>query len=403
MTTADIIALEQKYLAPTYSRPPVVLDRGAGVYLYDLDGKRYLDFIGGIAVNSLGHAVPEIIGAAAQQTAKLMHVSNLYHTAPHALLAQLLVEHAFPSRVFFCNSGSESIEAALKFTRRWAHGIGGEAKHEIVSFEHSFHGRTYGAISATAQPKYHEGFKPMLPGMVYLPFNDPAALDAAVSEERTAAVVVEPIQGEGGVHPAQVDFLRQIRRLCDERKAALIFDEIQSGLCRTGKLFAYQHHGIEPDVMTLAKPLGGGLPIGAVLMKAPIAEALKPGIHGSTFGANPVVCHVALAVLRKMIDENMAEQAAQAGEALRAGLRELQKQHPDIKEVRGIGLLIGVEFEDKVEGIVTACRDRGMLIGSAGEKVLRCAPPLIIDQAHIDEGLGILAAALAERKTQGEA
>jgi len=397
MTTTEIIELEQKYLAPTYTRPPIVLDRGAGVYLYDMEGHRYLDFIGGIAVNSLGHAVPEIIGAVAQQSAKLMHVSNLYHTAPHAVLAQLLVENAFPAKVFFCNSGSESIEAALKFSRKWAQSVGGDEKHEIVSFEHSFHGRTYGAISATAQPKYHEGFAPMLPGMVYLPFNDADALDNAISEESTAVVIVEPLQGEGGVQPAQVEFLQTIRRICDERKVALIFDEIQCGLCRTGKLFAYQHHGIEPDLMTLAKPLGGGLPIGALLMKPHIAEVLKPGIHGSTFGANPVVCHTAIAVLRKMIDENIADRAQASGEALVAGLRTLQAQYKDIKEVRGLGLLIGIEFEGKVDSIVAACREKGMLVGSAGECVLRCAPSLVIEQCHIDEAIRILGEVLAER------
>lgn len=398
MTTAEVIELEQQYLAPTYSRPPIVLDHGEGAYLYDMEGKRYLDFIGGIAVNSLGHSVPEIIGAVAQQTAKLMHVSNLYHTAPHARLAKLLVDQAFPSRVFFCNSGSESIEAALKFSRRWAHSIGGDAKHEIVSFEHSFHGRTYGAISATAQPKYHEGFKPMLPGMVYLPFNDTATLDAALSEERTAAVVIEPVQGEGGVNAAQAEFMRTLRNLCDERKIALIFDEIQCGLCRTGKFFAYQHHGIEPDLMTLAKPLGGGLPIGALLMKQHIADTLKPGLHGSTFGANPVVCHVALAVVTKMVEENLAERAATSGEILKTRLRQLQNQYGEITEVRGSGLLIGVEFGDKVDSIVAMCRDKGLLIGSAGDKVLRLAPPLIIDQRHIDEAAGILGTVLAERK-----
>lgn len=397
MTTAEIIDLEEKYIAPTYVRPPMVLDRGAGMYLYDLENKRYLDFIGGIAVNSLGHAVPEIIGAVAQQTAKLMHVSNLYHTAPHVQLAQLLVEHAFPSKIFLCNSGSESIEAALKFTRRWAFGVGGDDKHEIVSFEHSFHGRTYGAVSATAQPKYHEGFKPMVPGMRYLPFNDIEALDKAVSAERTATVIVEPVQGEGGVNTAQVEFLKQLRALCDERKVALIFDEIQCGLCRTGKLFAYQHHGIEPDVMTLAKPLAGGLPIGAVMMKPHIAEELKPGMHGSTFGANPVACHTALAVVQKMIDENIADRAAASGKALTEGLRALQGKYDGIKEVRGFGLLIGIEFEDKVDGIVAACRDKGLLVGSAGEKVLRCAPPLVIEPSHIEEALGILDDVLAER------
>jgi len=397
MTTAEVIALEEKYIAPTYGRPPIVLDRGAGVYLYDLENNRYLDFIGGIAVNSLGHAVPEIIGAIAQQTAKLMHVSNLYHTAPHVQLAKLLVDHAFPSKIFFCNSGSESIEAALKFTRRWAFGIGGEDKHEIVSSQDSFHGRTYGAISATAQPKYHEGFKPMLPGMVYLPFNDVDALDKAISAERTATVIVEPVQGEGGVNTAQIEFLKHLRALCDERQVALIFDEIQCGLCRTGKLFAYQHHGIEPDIMTLAKPLAGGLPIGAVMMKPHIAEALKPGLHGSTFGANPVACHTALAVVQKMIDENIAEQATKTGEALTNGLRALQTKHSDIKDIRGSGLLIGIEFEDKIDGILAACREKGLLVGSAGENVLRFAPPLILEQAHIDEALAILDEVLTAR------
>ncbi len=390
MTTQEILDTERQYLAPTYGRPPIVLDRGSGMYLYDLEGNRYLDFIGGIAVNSLGHTVPEIIGALSQQSAKLMHVSNLYHTEPHAVLAQMLVENSFTSKVFFCNSGSESIEAALKFSRRWAYGEGGDAKHEIVSFEHSFHGRTYGAISATAQPKYHEGFMPILPGMVYLPFNDAAALDQAISKDKTAAVIVEPLQGEGGVNPAQEGFLTMIRNLCDERNVALIFDEIQCGLCRTGKLFAYQHHGIEPDVMTLAKPLGGGLPIGAVLMKPHIADQLKPGLHGSTFGANPVVCHVATAVVKKMLDDDIAGKAAASGKALMDGLKMLQKRHPEIKDIRGLGLLVGVEFEGEVSGIVSACQEKGLLVGSAGTNVLRCAPALTIGQAHIDEAIAII-------------
>ena len=397
MTTQQIIDLEKQYRAPTYGRPGIVLDRGSGSYLYDLDGNRYLDFIGGIAVNSLGHAVPEIIGALSQQAAKLMHVSNLYHTAPHAVLAQMLVKNSFESKVFFCNSGSESIEAALKFSRRWAFGEGGEEKHEIVSFENSFHGRTYGAISATAQPKYHEGFAPMLPGMVYLPFNDADALDAAISRKKTAAVIVEPLQGEGGVNPAQVEFLTMIRRLCDERKVVLIFDEIQCGLCRTGRFFAYQHHGIEPDVMTLAKPLGGGLPIGAVMMKPHVADQLKPGLHGSTFGANPVVCHVAAAVVRKMLTDGIADRAAESGALLIDGLRDLQKKHSDIKEVRGLGLLVGIEFEGEVADMVAACQDHGLLVGSAGANVLRCAPALNIEQAHIDAALAIIGQVLDER------
>ncbi|MBT5875828.1 MAG: aspartate aminotransferase family protein [Candidatus Latescibacteria bacterium] len=397
MTTQQIIDLENQYLAPTYGRPGIVLDRGSGNYIYDLDGKRYLDFIGGIAVNSLGHAVPEIIGAVSQQAAKLMHVSNLYHTAPHAILAQLLVENAFESKVFFCNSGSESIEAALKFSRRWAFAEGGEAKHEIVSFENSFHGRTYGAISATAQPKYHEGFAPMLPGMVYLPFNDLAALDQTISKEKTAAVLLEPLQGEGGVNTAQLEFLSKIRELCDERNVALIFDEIQCGLCRTGKFFAYQHSGIEPDVMTLAKPLGGGLPIGAVMMKPHVADQLKPGLHGSTFGANPVVCHVATAVVRKMLSEGIADRAASSGAVLMDGLRSLQGRHSDIKDVRGLGLLVGIEFEGEVAGLVAACQEEGLLVGSAGTNVLRCAPALTIDQQHIDEALNIISRVLDSR------
>ena len=397
MTTEEIIALEEAYIAPTYVRPPVVFDRGSGVYVYDLEGKRYLDFLGGIAVNSLGHGVPEIVGAVAQQTSKLMHISNLYHTEPHVKLAKLLVENAFPAKVFFCNSGSESIEAALKFTRRWASEVGGESKHEIVTFENAFHGRTYGAVSATAQPKYHEGFKPMLPGMVYLPLNQIEPLEEAISEERTAAVMVEPVQGEGGVNPSQIEFLTRLRKICDERRVALILDEIQCGLCRTGKFFAYQHHGIEPDVMTLAKPLAGGLPIGAVMMKPHIAEVLKPGMHGSTFGANPVACHVAHAVVSKMIDEGLDRRALEMGGKLTEGLKALGQKHDDLKDVRGTGLLIGVEFEDKVDGVVSACRESGLIVGTAGEKVLRCAPPLVIEQQHVDEALGIIGGALDAR------
>lgn len=390
MTTEEIIKLEEEYIAPTYVRPPVVFDRGSGVYVYDLAGKRYLDFLGGIAVNSLGHGVPEIIGAVAQQTSKLVHISNLYHTEPHVKLAKLLVDNTFPAKVFFCNSGSESIEAALKFTRRWASDLGGESKHEIVTFKNAFHGRTYGAVSATAQPKYHEGFKPMLPGMVYLPLNEIEPLEKAISKDRTAAVMVEPVQGEGGVNPAQIEFLVHLRKICDERRVALIFDEIQCGLCRTGKLFAYQHSGVEPDVMTLAKPLAGGLPIGVVMMKPHIAGALKPGMHGSTFGANPVACHVAHAVVKKMIDEGLDQRALDMGKKLTEGLNALGEKYDDIKEIRGNGLLIGVEFEGKVDGIVSDCRESGLIVGTAGEKVIRCAPPLVIEQSHVEEALGII-------------
>ena len=397
MTTNEIIALEEEFIAPTYVRPPVVFERGSGVYVYDLDGKSYLDFLGGIAVNSLGHGVPEIIGAIAQQSSKLMHVSNLYHTEPHVKLAKLLVDNTFPAKVFFCNSGSESIEGALKFSRRWASDLGGESKHEIVSFNNAFHGRTYGAVSATAQPKYHEGFKPMLPGMVALPFNERGPLDEALSEERTAAVIVEPIQGEGGVNPSDVEFLSCLRRICDERKIVLIFDEIQCGLCRTGKFFAYQHHGIEPDVLTLAKPLAGGLPIGAVIMKNHIAQSLKPGMHGSTFGANPVACHVAHAVVSKMIKEGLDQQAAEMGQKLIDGLNGLRKKNDDIVDVRGSGLLIGVEFKDKVDGIMAACRDAGLILGTAGERVLRLAPPLVIEQQLVKEALAIIERVLSSR------
>ena len=237
----------------------------------------------------------------------------------------------------------------------------------------------------------------MVPGMVYLPLNEIEPLEKAITEEKTAAVMVEPVQGEGGVNPAHVEFLQHLRKLCDERKVALIFDEIQCGLCRSGKLFAYQHHGIEPDVMTLAKPLAGGLPIGAVIMKPHIAEVLKPGMHGSTFGANPVACHVAHAVVSKMIEEGLADRAVEMGGKLTDGIRALAETHGDIKDVRGAGLLIGVEFEGKVDAILGACREAGLIIGTAGENVLRCAPPLVIEQQHVDEALGIIGGVLDAR------
>ncbi len=302
MTTQEIIALEQKYILQTYVRPPFVLERGDGMHLFDTDGKKYLDFVGGLAVNALGYNNKMIQDAANAQLKKLIHVSNLYHTVPAPQLAQLLCENSFADRVFFCNSGTESWEAALKFARKWGYkNFPDKPKNKIIALNNSFHGRTYGSISSTGQPKYHKGFGPMLPGISFANLNDMESVEKLADSE-TVAVVLEPLQAEGGIHLADPAFLKGLRTLCDELKMLLIFDEIQCGLCRTGTLFCYQHSGVTPDIMTLAKPLAGGLPIGATLMTQAVANAVEPGDHAATFGAHPVSCAVALEVFKTLSD-----------------------------------------------------------------------------------------------------
>ena len=393
MDKQTIIADEARYMMQTYRRADVVLERGEGVYLFDSDGRRYLDFMSGIAVAALGHADPAVTAAVAEQAATLTHVSNLFYTAPQVGLARRLVTHSFADRVFLTNSGAEAIEGALKFARKWARerGVG---KHEIVAFGGSFHGRTMGALSITYKAAYRDPFAPLLPGVCFAPFNDLDAARAMISDD-SCAVVVEPVQGEGGIHAATPEFLRGLRALCDRHGALLIFDEIQCGLGRTGRLWAHEAHGtpVVPDIMTLAKPLANGLPIGAILLTEEVAAAVGYGEHGSTFAGGPVVCRAAEVVFDRVSDPAFLAAVAENGQRLRQALLALNS--PRVVEVRGVGLLVGVELDVPAAPIIAAAREKGLLIINAGENVLRIAPPLIVSGEHVDAAVAILGECLA--------
>ena len=392
MDKQTIIDDEARYVMQTYKRADIVLERGEGVYLYDSDGRRYLDFMSGIAVTALGHSDPDVAAAVADQARTLTHVSNLYYTAPQVELAKRLVTHSFADRVFFTNSGAEAIEGALKFARRRARQRADEGKHEIVAFSHSFHGRTLGALSITYKSIYRDPFAPLLPGACFAPFNDLAAARAVIGPA-TGAVVVEPVQGEGGINAATPEFLRGLRALCDEFGATLIFDEIQCGLGRTGTLWAYEASGVTPDIMTLAKPLANGLPIGAILMTEDVAASVGYGEHGSTFAGGPLICRAANVVFDRIAQPAFLAAVAANGAYLRQQLSDLDSPH--VREVRGAGLLVGVDLDIPAAGVIAAARARGLLVINAGETTLRIAPPLIVTPAHIDAAVAILRDCLA--------
>ena len=392
MTTQEIIALEQQYILQTYVRPEFVLESGDGVYLQDTDGKKYLDFVSGLSVNALGYNSPVIEKAANAQLAKLIHVSNLYHTIPAPQLAQLLCEHSFADRVFFCNSGTESWEAAMKFARKWAYkNFPDKPKTRLIAMSNSFHGRTYGSISSTGQPKYHQGFAPMLPGIEFADLNDLESVEKLVDSE-TAAVMVEPLQAEGGIHSSTPEFLEGLRALCDEMGMLLVFDEIQCGLGRTGSLFCYEHYGVTPDIMTLAKPLAGGLPIGATLMTQAVADAVEPGDHAATFGAHPVSCAAAIEVFKTLSDPAFIAGVKEKGDYLLGKLNALKSKYADqVIEVRGKGLIAGVVLKDiPAADAMTALRAKDILICVAGPQVVRFLPPLVIEKEHIDTAVDAL-------------
>jgi predicted acetylornithine/succinylornithine family transaminase len=389
MTTDDAIAMTRDYLLQTYRRAPVAFSHGQGVWLYDLEGKRYLDFIGGIAVSVLGHAHPRLVAAIQTQAGRLLHVSNLFHIAEQAALGRWLVEHSALDRVFFCNSGAEANEAAIKLARKWGRRDGRD-RYEIIVTHHSFHGRTMGTLAATMTPRYQQPFQPLPPGFVAVPFDDLDAIPGATTEH-TCAVLVEPVQGEGGIHPASPAYLQGLREWCDAHELLLMLDEVQTGMGRTGTLFAYEQYGVEPDVMTLAKGLGGGVPIGAMLVKEK-AAALVPGDHGSTFGGNPLACAAALAVCQTVVEEGLPAHAAAMGRRFAAGLQGLVDRKPGpAKGVRGRGLLLGLELEGEVAPtIVDRCREAGLLVNAVRPTTLRFAPPLIVQPDEIDQALAIL-------------
>lgn len=393
MNNRDIIDLGSQYVMNTYSQLPIALVRGKGAKVWDAEGNEYLDFISGLAVNSLGHCHPKVVKAIWRQADTLMHVSNIYWNEPQVRLAQLLVENSCADKVFFCNSGAEANEAAIKLARKYAKLNYGPEKYEIITAWQSFHGRTLAAITATGQPKYQKDFEPLPAGFKYVPFNDLDALKKAVGPH-TCAVMLEPIQGEGGVHPASSDYLLGVKQICQENKLLLIFDEVQCGLGRTGKFFAYQRYGVEPDILTLAKALGNGFPIGAMLAKEEVANAFKPGSHASTFGGNPLACTAALAAMQTMLEDKVIENAAAMGKYFTEKLAQLAEKHHQIKDIRGAGLMIGVEIDGNGQELVNRCRENGLLINCANGNVLRFLPPLIITKNEIDTAVSVLDQAL---------
>jgi len=379
----------QEYVMNTYSRFPLAFSHGDGMYITDENGKTYLDFVAGIAVNCLGHGHKGLADAIAAQAQKLIHCSNLYWTKPQAELAEKLVQNSCFEKVFFCNSGAEAVEALLKLARKYG---GAKNKYEIITMEHSFHGRTIGALTATGQLKYQKGFAPLVPGVLHVPFNDFDALKAAVNH-KTCAVLMEPVQGEGGIRPADAEYLKKVRQLCDEKDILLLFDEIQCGLGRTGSLFAYRHFGVEPDAVALAKGLGGGVPIGAMLAGPRCATTLQPGEHASTFGGNPLATAAGNVVLDELTGGVVANAKAM-GAYLREQLLALQAEFPCVQDVRGVGLLQGIELDKPVAPIVAACIEKGLLLVGAGVNVLRFVPALVVEKKHIDEAMQILRSAL---------
>jgi len=394
--TQAVIQMDADYVMHTFNRQPVVFVRGEGMKVWDAEGREYLDFLAGIAVNGLGHCHPRLVSAISEQARTLMHVCNLYYVPQQPELAKRLVELSGLDKAFFCNSGAEANEAAIKLARKWAKEAHGPKRYEIITAEGSFHGRTLCTVTATGQPKYHQGFEPLVPGFKYVPFNDSRALEAAVTEH-TCAIMLEPVQGESGVHPASPDYLSGVRELCDEKGLLLILDEIQTGLGRTGRWFGHEHYGIKPDIMTLAKTLGGGFPIGACLATDDAAKAFKPGSHASTFGGNPLACAAALATLDIMEQERLIENAADMGAYLVEALEELKARRDDIVEVRGVGLMAAIELSrDYAPAVAAGCLWRGLIVNPLGQNVIRFLPPLIVGKEHVDSAIRILSDAFSE-------
>ena len=390
MTTEELKQEAARYLMQTYTRQPLSIVRGSGTRVYDLEGREYLDFVGGIAVNILGHGHPDLVRAIQNQAAQLIHTSNLYYTEPQVKLAQTLVAHSFADKVFFCNSGAEANEAAIKLARRYSHDKYGAGRFEILTMKNSFHGRTFATLTATGQDKVQKDYEPLLPGFRYVTFNNLEELERSVTD-KTAAILLEPIQGEGGVHVADREYLKQVRDLCSKKDVLLMFDEIQTGMGRTGTLFAYEQLGVQPDIMTLAKGLGGGVPIGACLAIDSVAKAFSPGSHASTFGGNPLACSAGLAVCHALLEGHVLDHARRMGEYFAKGLSDCKERHKVVREVRGLGLLQGMEVEMDGKTVVNECLVQGILINGAGEHVLRFVPSLIITQQDIDRLLHTLA------------
>ena len=379
----QLIKLTNKHVAQTYGRYPIGLVRGKGTSVWDASGKKYIDFVAGLAVDNLGHCHPNVVSAIRKQAGRLLHVSNLYHIEPQSQLAAELTRLSFADKFFFCNSGTEANEAAIKLARRWFYDNGQPKRFEIITMKDSFHGRTMASLSATAQKKIHTGFKPLLPGFKYVPFNDIAALKKTITK-KTCAVLIEPIQGEGGVNLAQETYLKTLRKICNEKGILLIFDEIQTGFGRTGHLFAYERHKIKPDIITLAKALGGGIAIGAMGSTNKIIKSFAPGTHGATFGGNPLACAASLASLKTLTKKGFLEKSSATGHYFLKQLYRLKDNFSIIREVRGVGLMLAVELNQPGAEVVTNCMKEGLLINCIQQNTIRFLPPLIITRKEID-------------------
>jgi acetylornithine/N-succinyldiaminopimelate aminotransferase len=384
MNLQEIFDSYNNYILPTYTKVPLVLVKGKGSRIWDIHHREFLDFFPGWGVGSLGHCHPKVMQAVRDQISKLVFIPNNYYHIPQAKLARELVRLSFAGKVFFCNSGAEANEGAIKLARRF-----GQGRYEIITFENAFHGRTLAALAATGQKKYLEGFSPLPEGFRQVKFNDIAAVKNALSD-KTVGILLELIQGEGGINVAEKGFVQELRKICAEKKLLLLIDEVQTGIGRTGKFFAYQHYGITPDVMTLAKALGGGLPVGAMVVKNEIADTLGPGMHASTFGGGPVIANAALAVLKAIQKEHLLENAQEMGAYLFQRLSVLKDKFALIKEIRGLGLMLGVKLDIPGKQIVEQCLDRGLLINCTHDTVLRLMPALNVTKKQIDKAIGIL-------------
>jgi len=384
------MALSEQYVANTYARYPVLLVRGKGTRVWDLEGQEYLDFVSGLAVCNLGHCHPRVVKAIQTQAEKLIHVSNFYYIEPQIQLASLLCKNSFADKVFFCNSGAEANEGAFKLARKYAKEKMGKDRYEIITMERSFHGRTLATLTATGQEKFHKGYEPLMPGFKYVPFNDIGAVKNGINS-KTCAVMLEPIQGEGGVNCPSEGYLKALREICDEKGLLLIFDEVQVGMGRTGKLFAYEHDGVEPDMLTLAKSLAGGVPIGALLINKGIAESFNPGDHASTFGGNPLATAAGVAALTAILEEGMLQNCQKMGDYFLSQLEEVKGKFSFVKEVRGKGLILGMELKIDGSSIVKEMLRKKILINCTMGNVLRFLPPLIVTQEEIDRVVTALA------------
>ena len=392
MKTKEVIKLYDKYIMQTYTRVALCPEKAKGALLEDIDGKKYLDFFPGWAVSGIGHCHGKVVNAILRQAPKLMHVSNNYYSALQGKLAKKIIEHSFPGKVFFCNSGAEANEGAVKLARKYGKSKG---RFEVITMEKSFHGRTLAMIAATGQDKVKDGFKPLPEGFKHVPFGDIEALEESI-DEKTAGIMLELIQCEGGINIARAEYVKKIREICDRKDLVLIFDEVQTGMGRTGKMFCYQNYGVKPDVMTLAKSLGGGLPIGVIVASSKFADVLTPGSHASTFGGSPIVAAASLGVFEAIEKEKLIGNAVKQGKYLTKKLEGLKKKHRSVKEIRGMALTIGVELNIEGEAVYKKCLEKGLLINCTQKNVLRIMPPLTVTKAQIDKAVAILDKALEE-------